>query len=59
MISGNAKEQTFKDWIWARNIRDETLMNLAKNILHAYKSWFTVSHKPNMHSLTGLLNYWN
>lgn len=35
MISGNAKEQTFKDWIWARNIRDETLMNLAKNILHA------------------------
>lgn len=44
MISGNAKEQTFKDWIWVRNIRDETLMNLAKNILHAYKSWFTVSH---------------
>lgn len=38
MISGNAKEQTFKDWIWVRNIRDETLMNLAKNILHAYKS---------------------
>lgn len=50
-----------KDWIAARNFRDEAFMNLTKNLSHTNKSWFTVNHNVHEHTLIigiGFVSNW-